>query len=1633
MVALDQLQKLLPMLEQLIQPGLSVDLLSISAVEETENKSVSAETMSKILTSLEAALIYLKLATAPTPKQFFIDEFVTSVIQLIKHQMLKSLLPIYDPTFRFSSGSVPVSDPKDEGADIDDSGRKKKRKTISAGSSLDFWKQRSVDKDTKTLLHKLCDLLDSVHELLLKEPFQDSWLLQLSTVTMPCFFVEGKEITLVQLCAMNVMRAMFCRYEQHRQVILEDMISSLIKLPSSKRAIRTYKISPSSSVHIQMTSALLLQLLQSCTFVGDLDKKEDIPLESAVGSTQSPSISGNSRAPLASYEAAVFCAKTFVTSVLNKCQPNKASESDYRVLVEHLLEDVLTLLYHPEWPAAECLLHILSVSLANVLTVSEKDKGFDTSLKGFAIDVLGTIASRLKKDLRLVEDRPIALPKPKEQVNMHAQPDAEGEDSQCVCGKGYGQRFMLDCDTCHRWFHGECVGVTPDSPPSVWYCDECQIRTALERQRKLRLAAAAKAAQEEELMKLQQPTTTQTSVLLAELDEVVDITKSARSKTGKKQKASEKEERTPRRKNAKNGDQEDRDKTPRSRKKRKTVVVIEDDHPQEPLVDAMELEAPQQQHLTAPAQTGKSMHDSAAVKPSPSASRGALGDDAEVEVRIEDANFEQLANDAIKAEEEEEEVFQQLVLNYLAEKCRVDSSIIYARQFLIQQWIWQSKGNSAMVAFFKSQIPLPPKSLHVTLPSLSTEGTFRICRQLTVRWTLNASFKQLQTHILNQLNENQATLRAKALKSLASVVEADPLALGEVVVQSAVRGRFLDQSISVREAAVDLVGKFVLYRPEFALQYHEMILERILDKGTSVRKRVVKILRDIALQQPDHPRMTEICIALVKRVNDTEGVKELVMKTFQQLWFSSFESKEDVKRRSRQIAQMVEKVPTNDWLVSLLAEILSSKEKEKKEQETAQYQSICSQLCTSWIEQFIELPLNDQLPIMKTLRMFCEASAALLSNHCMTLLPYVKADQNTKEESILIQHVCGILEKTLPLLQRPNADRFKETESDLCSLVVKQGTTVLHSAVKCLSVLVHHVTHRTAPLESLLNKFLTYLEQFLKKWITSEPIPANHKPNVFRSLFALGLLCRYHDFDDSSNQTSTVDRLFQIYRKLLVVKDTEVRKRALQGLGFLLIRAPRLLLECDAIFPSIFDSSAPSQLRCQLVLSFSELLEDMYNKMQCNTPTENPTASNNTQAAEEATDVGIVTGIMQQYLEHLLELTMDVDLELRTNALNTVRLLLVQGLVNPIQCVAQLIALQSDPSSLIRDVSLRALTSVFEKHPEFLLQRLTDGLYLAFELQMKLHQSVTSVIDSTTNECVLSRIYMLIRPNRVSRNRVLNQLVNLLDVRVNKRSSYEYLKFVAEVISLCPFTVQEEPLQIVYSINRMLHLQAANLEAYYQSDSSIVDGNQRVIEASPRSGDSTPSKSLLTPMDEHSFSQSAFALCVALLLKRNLKYLYQLNDAKCQSFIPGEATKATEKAIGRTVDLVYPPIDWSSLNDWTKCDIHGRYEILKAQLEADSLDLSLHTPVNRRIKKRVSSDSSVARRIAFDPDGEPISTESPANPRNARKTKPRRSSAAMKKSKTTVKKKRKKPTRVVRSDTEGEESAQSSEWEEPRG
>lgn len=66
------------------------------------------------------------------------------------------------------------------------------------------------------------------------------------------------------------------------------------------------------------------------------------------------------------------------------------------------------------------------------------------------------------------------------------------------------------------------------------------------------------------------------------------------------------------------------------------------------------------------------------------------------------------------------------------------------------------------------------------------------------------------------------------------------------------------------------------------------------DSGLAVRKRVIRIMKDMCEKRPDFDKVPEMCARIVRRVTDEEGIRKLVNETFHSLWFQSVRDKDTV-------------------------------------------------------------------------------------------------------------------------------------------------------------------------------------------------------------------------------------------------------------------------------------------------------------------------------------------------------------------------------------------------------------------------------------------------------------------------------------------------------------------------------------------------------------------------------------------------------------------------------------------------------------------------------------------------------------------------------------------------------------------
>merc|ERR1712018_462796 len=93
------------------------------------------------------------------------------------------------------------------------------------------------------------------------------------------------------------------------------------------------------------------------------------------------------------YSMAMATAHQFLTVFLKKCGA-KNEDIDYSPLFENFVQDLLTTVNAPEWPAAELLLSLLG----RVLRDKFCDRSTEMTLRISSLEYLGVVAARLRKD-----------------------------------------------------------------------------------------------------------------------------------------------------------------------------------------------------------------------------------------------------------------------------------------------------------------------------------------------------------------------------------------------------------------------------------------------------------------------------------------------------------------------------------------------------------------------------------------------------------------------------------------------------------------------------------------------------------------------------------------------------------------------------------------------------------------------------------------------------------------------------------------------------------------------------------------------------------------------------------------------------------------------------------------------------------------------------------------------------------------------------------------------------------------------------------------------------------------------------------------------------------------------------------
>ena len=99
-------------------------------------------------------------------------------------------------------------------------------------------------------------------------------------------------------------------------------------------------------------------------------------------------------------------------------------------------------------------------------------KSKDVSARSMAIDILGTIAARLKQDGVILSRSKFWVLQ--ELIISDNADKSFPNDACCVCLDRKVEKTLFMCQGCRRLFHADCMGVREQEAPNrSWQCQIC--------------------------------------------------------------------------------------------------------------------------------------------------------------------------------------------------------------------------------------------------------------------------------------------------------------------------------------------------------------------------------------------------------------------------------------------------------------------------------------------------------------------------------------------------------------------------------------------------------------------------------------------------------------------------------------------------------------------------------------------------------------------------------------------------------------------------------------------------------------------------------------------------------------------------------------------------------------------------------------------------------------------------------------------------------------------------------------------------------------------------------------------------------------------------------------------------------
>ncbi|KAI9662735.1 MAG: Sister chromatid cohesion protein 2 [Alyxoria varia] len=685
--------------------------------------------------------------------------------------------------------------------------------------------------------------------------------------------------------------------------------------------------------------------------------------------------------------------------------------------------------------------------------------------------------------------------------------------------------------------------------------------------------------------------------------------------------------------------------------------------------------------------------------------------------------------------------------------------------------------------------------------------------------------------LVNALSSPHATVRSRSLKSVIQLLDKDPSILDR---SSNIMGHILrstsDPSTMVRDSALGLVGKCLFLRPSLESECFKTIIQRTADPAVSVRKRALRLGKDVYVQNERQEVRAAIADAFLTHVSDEEEtVSEIARQSLEDIWLAPFYGKIDSTENHAQVqealrkqaSQIVATAQRGDVVVAALEPWFKQLLRESSKTTNANHR-VCKELVKILFDRLIENEgLNgktNRQHILQTLTVFAKSSPRLFnSDHMTTMRPYIE-NLSTVEDLLIYRSVVVIYRHVLPILPRLHHQFLHDVQSTLLSGIAKLGKMELNEVATCLWI-INNVLQNSERLVKLLVSVLKGVQSSKDKDLSkdSENPTLNRVKRYMMIAGPFGKACNLDPNKDRFAEEfswwkgdSISDLIVEIVGPFASSKQPlALREQALESILLICQSWPRNFFK-KIVISSLESAlkSADPRLEYAVLVGFRAFY--VQEEEQSKSIAEGSTEQNGTTASERlgkslisSDNDGAATSLAQQYLSHVLRIALASTSERALIAAEVVTSANRQGLVHPRECGPALVALETCPDKAIAKVAFEEHKNLNSKHESILEKEHLKAVEQAFAYQRDTIKDPSGV-DSQLLPKLALFFEVLKAGSANSRKKIFGNLVKKLDFdprQVTASSQMEshllYAKFVCQNMALAEYGRIDEILHII--------------------------------------------------------------------------------------------------------------------------------------------------------------------------------------------------------------------------------------------